>query len=32
MAGRAMKEWILVTDPTVDGKALADEARAFVGG
>lgn len=32
MAGRAMKEWILVTDPKVDGKSLADEARGFVGG
>ncbi len=32
MAGRAMKEWILVKDPKADAKSLADEAREFVGG
>ena len=32
MAGRAMKEWILVKEPKSDAKRLADEARAFVGG
>jgi hypothetical protein len=31
MAGRAMKEWILVKDSKEDAKGLADEARRFVG-
>ena len=29
-AGRPMKDWALVSEPTDDWLALADEARAFV--
>jgi hypothetical protein len=29
-AGRPMKDWALVPEPTEDWLALADEARAFV--
>jgi hypothetical protein len=29
-AGRPMKDWALVAEPTDDWLALADEARAFV--